>query len=183
MEYTIIENKNIRYMMDEYKTKVRALLFDRHENILITKYGGVILLPGGSIEEGEKKEDAIIRELLEETGIIYKNKELNELVTINYYQNNYPKRNGEFKNRLLTTHYYIGKYKGLSLEKQKLSTNELNNSFSQELISLSELKEMIMKIKSTNPRNMYFQKELLTLLALYDNIKHQPTNNKVYTKK
>ena len=44
--------------------------------IVIANYGGVTLLPGGSMEKGEKQEETIIRELEEELGVIYNQNEL-----------------------------------------------------------------------------------------------------------
>ena len=52
---------------------------------------------------GETADDAIIRELKEETGIVYDANNLKELLLLEYYQLNYPTRRDEVINRLIRT--------------------------------------------------------------------------------
>ena len=64
----INEDKLNNNDIEVVSNKVRAILVDGHK-LLIANYGGVYLLPGGSIENGESKDNAIIRELKEEINI------------------------------------------------------------------------------------------------------------------
>ena len=71
MENIIINDSNLNNNeIQKNGNKVRAVLLSDNK-ILVSHYGGVILLPGGSIDKGETADDAIIRELKEETGIVY----------------------------------------------------------------------------------------------------------------
>lgn len=151
--------------------KVRALLIDENNNILTANYGSVILLPGGSIDAGETVEDAIIRELNEETGQKYEIGELEFLATLKYYQKNYPKREGNYQNRLVETHYFVGKYKGILKAEQTLTEREIAGGFKLELLPLEDLENIILNNQNNNPRNIYFQKELLTIIACYKDFK------------
>ena len=163
----VINDDNLKLEeVNEINNKVRSLLIDEDNNILVANYYGIYLLPGGSMDKEESKETALIRELKEETGTNYSIDEFTYLCTINYYQKNYPKRNGKFKNRLLTTHYYVGKYKGLSM--QSLTESEKTGNFKLELIPLDKLEEIITNNKNNNPRNIYFIKELITVLKYYN---------------
>ena len=92
-------------------------------------------------------------------------------VTLNYCQKNYPKRDGTFQNRLVQTHYFLGLYKGIKKDSRKLTEKEQKGNFRLELVSLEELENMILNNKNNNPRNIYFQKELLAILASYKKIK------------
>jgi len=154
--------------INEFNSKVRAILISDEKKILIANYGNVILLPGGSIDKGEDIESAIKRELYEELGIIYEKDELDYLTNLKYFQKNYPKRDGSLSNRLIQTHYFVGQYKGISLNKQNLTEKEKKDGFRLELVNLDDLESLILNNKNSNPRNIYFQNELLTILKVYN---------------
>lgn len=164
----IINEHNLKNSdIEEYNTKVRAILINNKNHLLIVNYGGTYLLPGGSINNNENIKDCLIRELEEETGAKYNIEELNYLCNLDYFQKNYPKRNSEIKNRLITTHYYIGKYKDTIPDKINLTKNEKEGNLKLELLPIIELENIIINNNNTNPRNIYFQKELLTILKFY----------------
>lgn len=165
MELIINEDNLELKEIQEFNSKVRALLIDENNNILIANYGNTFLLPGGSIDQGEATEEAIIRELKEEIGIDYNLYELTYLNTLKYYQNNYPKRDGNLQNRLITTYYFVGRYKGIS--NQTLTEKERKDNFRLQLVSIDELEELVLNNQNNNPRNIYFVKELLTILEYY----------------
>ena len=150
--------------IEEFSIKARAILLNEEKELLICNYGGTYLLPGGKINQNEEIINGLSRELEEETGIHYNNKDLNYLCTIEYFQKNYPKINNKKLNRHITTHYYTGKYKEISLYKIKLTENEQKGNFKLELIQLNDLENILIKAYNNNPRNMYFQKELLTVM-------------------
>ena len=164
----VINEQNLKNNdIEEYNTKARALLINKENYLLVVNYGGTSLLPGGSINDNENIEDCLIRELEEETGTKYNIEELNYLCHLDYFQKKYPKRNSEIKNRLITTHYYIGKYKDTLPDKINLTTNEKEGNLKLELIHINELENIIINNNNNNPRNTYFQKELLTILKYY----------------
>jgi len=53
MELIINEDNLNNNEVQEFSTKVRAILFDENNRILIANYGNVILLPGGKVDDGE----------------------------------------------------------------------------------------------------------------------------------
>lgn len=167
----IINDDNLQQnKIKESSTKVRAILIDENNQILIANYGNVILLPGGKVDHNETYLTAIQRELKEELGQDYNNEELEYFLTLNYYQKDYPKRDGTFQNRLIQTHYYIGSYKEVNKDKQNLTEKEKNSNFRLELVPLEQLENLILNNNNSNPRNIYFRKELLTVLAFYKKI-------------
>ena len=159
METVIINENNLEDAdILEESHKVRAILRDGNK-ILIANYGGVYLLPGGSIDEGETKESAIIRELKEETGILYSSLELENILKIIFYQKDYPLRRISLVNRLLVTDYYIGEYKGLNLDNMNRTEKETRDGFNLKLVDIKEIEKLISE-KSDNPRKVYFDREL-----------------------
>lgn len=182
MELIINEDNLNVYEVQEFSTKVRTILVDENNRILIANYGNVILLPGGKVDDGETNLEAITRELSEELGQDYNANELDFFVTLNYYQKNYQKRDGTFQNRLVKTHYFVGLYKGIKKDSRKLTEKEQKGNFRLELVSLEGIENMILKNVNDNPRNIYFQKELLTILASYKNIKENANIKKLELK-
>lgn len=90
-----INDENLKINeIDESNSKVRSILFDEENRVLIANYGAIILFPGGSINNQENIIQAIIRELFEETGGIYKETDLTFLTQLDFFQRNYVKRNG-----------------------------------------------------------------------------------------
>jgi len=171
MKLIINEDNLLLNEVQEFTTKVRAILVDEYNRILIANYGNVILLPGGKVDEGETESEAITRELSEELGKNYNFNELEFFVTLNYYQKYYPKIDGTFQNRLLKTHYFVGSYKGIDKDSRKLTEKEQKGDFRLELVSMEDLENMILKNVNDNPRNIYFQKELLSILTSYKKYK------------
>ena len=159
METVIINENNLEDAdILEESHKVRAILREGNK-ILVANYGGVYLLPGGSIDEGETKESAIIRELKEETGILYSSLELENILKIIFYQKDYPLRRISLVNCLLVTDYYIGEYKGLNLDNMNRTEKETRDGFNLKLVDIKEIEKLINE-KSDNPRKVYFDREL-----------------------
>ena len=157
----INEDKLNNNDIEVVSNKVRAILVDDHK-LLIANYGGVYLLPGGSIENGESKDNAIIRELKEEIGIDYSINELESILTLNYYQKHYPVRHGNFKNRLSITNFYLGNYRGIDLCKINRTAKEIRDGFSLRLVDYDNL-DMLISENSSNPRKLFFDRELSEL--------------------
>ena len=179
----VINDDNLQLdEVQEFSSKARAILVDENSRILIANYGNVFLLPGGKIDDGETLSEAITRELSEELGQDYNVNELDFLVTLNYYQKDYPKREGTFQNRLVQTHYFVGPYKAINKDSRKLTEKEQKGHFRLELVPLEDLENMVLKNVNDNPRNIYFQKELLTILASYKSIKHNASVKKLELK-
>jgi len=113
--------------LDEIKMKSRAIITNKEGNILIANYGGVYLLPGGSIDENEVPNDTIIRELREETGLEFQ--QLEPFAKIRYFQNSYPTREGRTINRLVVTYYYIGRANDAIKHERQLTEKETKDGF------------------------------------------------------
>lgn len=69
--------EKIEYKLDrevkKNSTRVKAFIIDKDMNILLALSRGGCQLPGGHLEEGENISEGLLRELREETGIIFEN--------------------------------------------------------------------------------------------------------------
>ena len=167
MRLTINDYNLLSNDIKECNFKVRALLIDEERRVLVANYGGVFLFPGGGIDKNETMKDAIVRELKEETGTLYREEDLTFLTELNFFQKNYTNRNGSILNRLVKTYYFTGTYKSVDLQVQHLTEKEKRDGFKLELIPLRRLKELILENQNDNPRNIYFQREMLEIIDLY----------------
>lgn len=148
----------------EKKKKVR-LVSIKDGKILVVKYGGYYMLPGGKIDEDETPENALKREIFEETGNNIT--KIEEYLTTIIYAKDYQSRSKPKKlNRKIETQYYYTD-EIIDLTKQKkLSQNEINGNFNIEYIEIDELVSLISKENQT-PKERIFSKELLTVINYY----------------
>lgn len=170
MKTIIINDANLHDDdIQKFGNKVRAVLLSDNK-ILISHYGGVVLLPGGSIDKGEASDDAIIRELKEETGIVYDIDSLKELLLLEYYQPNYPTRRDEVINRLIRTRFYIAQYRGIDLKSINRTENEVKDNFHLDLIELDEFASLINE-SSDNSRKKFFDRENQEVLKVLKKVR------------
>ena len=167
MNEVVLNYHNLKEgQIDRRLRKARALLI-KDNKILVSHYGGTILLPGGSMEFGEFPEEAVIRELKEETGITYDYYDLDPLYELKYYQKNYRLRVGCTVNRVVKTYYYVGECKGVDPDKQKLTRSEKKSNFYLELVEMKRLLELLEE-KTDNPRKKFFDREIKETIKVYE---------------
>lgn len=165
-------NLNIKDI-DVIKDKVRALIIDDNENIILINYADVFMLPGGKIEKEENIDDALKREIKEELGLDINLTDEKPLVRIDNYLKNYPVRDSSEKiNKLTRTIYYvINENYNVDFSKINLSNSEKNGKFEIIKVNLKDLKSIILNYKSTNERYEIFKNELLQVIDNYYNVK------------
>ena len=166
MKTIIINEENINEKFTKKKLKSRAVLVNSSNEILVANYGGVLLLPGGSIEGRETPDETIHRELNEEIGVDMKPEQLKPFVKVRYFQPNYPERNGNTINRLAVTYYYLGHINSIS-EERELTENEKKDGFTVGFYSINQILEMLNSKKGDNPRRLYFDRELQAVIDYY----------------
>ena len=165
MEKIIINEDNLEEkQIDKTNVKVRALLVLKRQ-LLICNYGGVVMLPGGKPDNGETNIQGLIRELQEETGIIYNENELNELFLLEFFQHNYPTRENTVLNRLSKTYFYYGRFKGIDDDNKKMTEKERKDAFSLELIDIDDINSHL--CDKSNPRSEFFDREITEAVKVY----------------
>lgn len=150
--------------------KVRAIIIDNSNNIFITKYADMYMLPGGKVDNNEKDRDTLIRELNEELGIKFDNEEITPFITFENYIKNYPIVNSDKKeNKLnITTYYIIKTDKKFNKDNIKLTEKEKQNNFSVISMNLDNIINIVSNYQSKNIRNLPFKTELIKILEEYN---------------
>ncbi len=114
--------------------------------MLIGKYGDTYLLPGGKIEDGETLGEALKREIKEEYGFGIDVGKLNLISKITSYQELYPKVNGGFLDRKITTYYcLIEDDIKINYDNIKLSDREKKFGFKLVWVPIKDLKDYLTK--------------------------------------
>jgi len=165
MEKIIINEETLREeQVDKINIKVRALLILKKQ-ILVSNYGGVVMLPGGKVDKGESNKQGLIRELHEETGIMYNEDELKDLFLLDYYQSNYPTRENTILNRLCKTYFYYGTFKGIDDINKKMTEKEKKDNFFLRLVDIDDINNNL--CDESNPRSEFFNREITEAIKVY----------------
>ena len=82
MNKIIINPNNLKEDEILQKEKVRALLFDENNRIIVGNYNNLYLLPGGKIDKNELLKEGLIRELEEELGTTFTEENLDYFMTL-----------------------------------------------------------------------------------------------------
>lgn len=56
------------------------------------------------------------------------------------------------------------------MESQRLTEKEEKDGFKLQLVPLSELEKFVLENQNDNPRNIYFQREMIEITKLYMNL-------------
>jgi len=158
--------------IDETKRKVRLLICNSNDEILVANYNGIYMLPGGSVENDVISEKILkkelSREIKEEIGIDITGKKLEYLEYLYYYQEDYPTVDGKIINRLVKTNYYKTRMDiDLNNVKSNLTDREKKGNFGLEWIKKDKLRDKLINSTSNNPRKDFFHNELRIILAKY----------------
>lgn len=150
---------------DNYTKKVR--LFAIHNNcLLVAKYAGIYMLPGGKIDQDEHEIEALKREVKEETGTTLETNKIVELINTIYYLTNYNSRNYKTPiSKIADTKYFITEEDIPLNQHKELTENEKEGNFTLEYIELGELIYLLSNLE--NKKAKIHAKELLVVIEEY----------------
>jgi len=148
--------------------KARGILINNEKEILVAKYGGVLLLPGGTLDKGEEIEETLVRELREELGLEILVENRTPDLLIEQLVKNYPRRrNAGFTDRLSSTYYFLIHTNEIFDNMcGELTESENKCNFTTFLVPINNVAEIVTQnAESTiNPRDKYFSRELLAVV-------------------
>ena len=153
--------------INETVIRVKALLINSDNEIAIGYAHKTYQFPGGHLEENETLEDALKREIKEETGIEIKEKGLKPFVKTVYYTSNYRNTGLNRKNEI----YF---YKIKTNEKANMNNSNLDDwekvgNYKIEYIPLDNIEQILIDSIPDNPINEIIVEEMLEVLNEYKN--------------
>lgn len=153
--------------IEKFVTRVKILIINDLNQILLCKIDGAYYFVGGHVEDGEKLEDTLKREVLEETGIDLEIDNVIEpfLVYRFYNKNHY---NSGIKCLATIYYYFIKTNKPFDLDNRKLDSTELKKDFTLEYIDFDEIEERLLNGISTTEQEA-IAKEMIDVISCYKN--------------
>lgn len=138
----LIDLKNYNTKTSVFKrTAVRAIICDGEKYLFICSRYGDVKFPGGGVEKGEQLEEALLREVQEETGYQV------DRATIRKYGRVLERRKGEYEDILeMESLYYYCEVKS-EIGKRNLDTYEEEYRYEAVWLTLQEAIEMNKKMK------------------------------------
>jgi len=150
----------------EVVTRVKALIINSNDEILLGYSDNIYQFPGGHVEKNEKLLEALNREVCEETGISLNVNKLNPFVCNYGYYKNWPDKG---KNRKIEIYYYIIFTDELpNLERVKYTENEKKGNFELKYIKLNEFKKVLRENMKKYENSYGIAKEMLDVFEIYE---------------
>lgn len=160
---------NYDYLTEEDITEIvirmKALIINS-DNIYIGNENGIFQFPGGHLEEGETFNECLKREVLEETGIILEDKEIERpFMKVTFLNKDWPEVG---KNRKAEIYYYVIKTdKNPDLSRVKYTEHEKEGNFKIEEIPLKFAIDKIRENIPNNEKNKVISPDMISAIEEY----------------
>ena len=159
-----LKNDEITEVLD----KARIVLRNKNsKEIVLARFNRVYLLPGGKIEEKEKIDNAVIREVKEETNINVVLDSNEPFLLVKNYLRDYDINDGTISNRLVNTYYFTGYTTSEDIEYFHLTKLEKQDNLRGFFIDLDEAVELVNGYNKENRKAEYLALETLKVLDEY----------------
>ena len=145
----------------------RGVIINSNNEILLGYLGGTYQFPGGHLEGTETKEECLIREVMEETGIDINDKYEEPFYRIVYYSKDYPE---DGTNRYCEFNYYIVRTNDkFDTSKTKYDDYEIENNYELRYIKLNDFENILNSDMNNNERNKIIYPEMIDVIKTYLN--------------
>lgn len=148
--------------------RVKVLILNTKGEILLAFSDNVYHLPGGHVEDGESLDEALKREILEETGIVLDENTFKPFYKMVKICKDYPKEG--INNSYEYYYYKIVTDKKPKLELTKYTDSEKEGNFELKYIKFNELENVLKERIKINSKNEVIVREMLEVLDIYNSI-------------
>ncbi len=151
--------------MTELVRKVKILLINSKNELMLGYSHKEYQFPGGTQEENEELIDTINREITEETGIVLNLKNLDAFACAIGYYKDWPKKG---KNKKIEIYYYEVKTdEKPNLDNLNLTDSEKEGDFELRYINLDNVEKELINNAEVYGDKHGIAKEMLSLLKVY----------------
>lgn len=151
--------------IDETVVRVKALIVNTKNELLLGYSHHTYQFPGGHLEKGEDLTKCLKREIKEETGLSIEINNEKPFFLIKHYTKNYRNTN---KNRLSLVYYYAIKTdKEYCLSNTHYTEDEEKGNFSLLYVNIEEVEGLLIKSIPDNAINEIIVKEMLMAIEEY----------------
>lgn len=144
------------------RTAVRAIIIEEEKILMVRSKLGYYKLPGGGVEKGECLEEALVREVAEETGYI--NCIIKEEIGIVAEQR--PDRSSSESHFLMDSHYFLCELDNKETIAQTLIDYELEEGYQPVLVSIQEVIDANSRVYKKDPCQVFIVRENYVLERL-----------------
>ncbi len=159
MKKVIINDMNLKESEIDYSViRVKALIINDEDKIILAHNNGTFQFPGGHLEEEEELKDALIREVREETGI--NNMVVDEpFLQIVTYDDNYFDSGKHVINKIY--YYKIDTTDKPDFKNTSYDEIESSSPFNLYYLDVSKMKEFIKRKQESNDLDSKIAREML----------------------
>ncbi len=169
MKTKLFNKENIKEEeINDKVIRVKALILNDNNELLLGSAFKTLQFPGGHLENNESLNEALIREVKEETGISIKG-EYEPFLSLKYYLKDYPVIGN---NRSLEIYYfYILTNEPYNLDNINLDDQERNGEFHLLYVPLKKVKKLLKKSIPDNKINKIIVREMLIALKEFKKVR------------
>lgn len=153
--------------IDKEVTRVKALIINSKNEILLGYSYNEYQFPGGHLEAGERPAQGLKREIKEETGISVSESALEPFICIKYFSKNYRNTGENRCNRLY--YFLLHTDKPINLQETNYTQEEKDGNYVLKYVSMDEVEDVIIDNCNRFPGHESMFYEMLIAIDKYKN--------------
>lgn len=153
--------------IDEEVVRVKALIINSKNEILLGYFNNNYQFPGGHLEEGETVEECLIREIKEETGMVMKKELLKLFMIINHLSKNYFNTGKNRCNKMI--YYIVNTDQNINLNNTNYTKEEKDGDYKLYYVPLSNVEDLLIDHSNNYPKFKGIAYEMLEVINTYIN--------------